>query len=81
MTNISSEYNRGYRRALQDVMELFESSEEALKVVGKHFTYSRANSLLKFMLENREKFREQDNPSIRWNVKNDTFEFIEDESV
>ena len=74
---LSGEYNRGYTKGIQDIIEVFDYIQGDLKHHKKRLTEKLAKDLLKCCLENRERLRESVNGFIRYNGKTAQFEFFE----
>ena len=74
---LSGEYNRGYTKGIQDIIEVFDYIQSYLKHHKKRLTEKLAKDLLKYCLENRERLRESVNGFIRYNGKTEQFEFCE----
>jgi len=77
MERLSGEFNRGYTKAIMDIIEIFKYIEPDLKWHHKRINQKLANELLECCLTNRENVRESINGFIRWNNKNNCFEFYE----
>lgn len=75
-TRLSREYNSGYRKAIMDVIEVFSYIEPDLKHHRKGMTFKTAQKLLKCILENREKIRDDWRGFIRFNGKKNDFEWF-----
>lgn len=71
---LSGDFNKGYTKAIQDMMLIFEDINEQLKHHHKSMTYKWAMKLLKCCLENREKLRDDWNGFVR--VHGDELEFF-----
>ena len=75
---ISGEFNKGYTRAIQDIIRAFEYADEDLRIHHKRTNHKIEMSLLKTILENRAKLREiYCNGFIRWNVQKQDWEWFE----
>ena len=75
---ISGEFNKGYTRAIQDIIRVFEYADEDLRMHHKRTNHKIEMSLLKTILENRAKLREiYCNGFIRWNVQKQDWEWFE----
>lgn len=72
------DYIRGYTKAIQDITEIFEYIQPDLKHHHKNLNGKLSLSLLKVILENREKIREDicGDGFIRWNCINKEFEWF-----
>lgn len=55
ISKFSGDFNRGYTRAVQDMIDIFEHANRDLKYYYKSMTYKWAIKLLKCCLENRMK--------------------------
>lgn len=64
-TRLSSDFNKGYTKAIKDIIEVFDYMNNDLKHNNMRMNYSWANKILKCCLENREKLREDYNGFIR----------------
>ena len=64
-SRLSGEYNRGYTKAMQDIIEVFNYMNNDLKSHNMRMNYSWVDKILKCCLENREKLRENHNGFIR----------------
>lgn len=82
---LSGDYIRGYTKAIQDVMEIFEYIQPDLKIHHKNMNGKLSIMLLKTILENREEIRERICISggdvkregfIRWNCSEKKFEWF-----
>ena len=73
---LSGDYNRGYTKAIQDIISIFEYIQEDLACHNKRITNKTAIDLLNIILENREHLRESYKGFIRWNSKNNSFEYF-----
>lgn len=76
MQRLSGDFNRGYRRAIQDIEDVFDYVQEDLKHHHKALTGIRARELLACILINREKIRDDWGGFIRWNNQLDGFEYF-----
>lgn len=72
---LSGDYNRGYTKAIQDIIEIVNYIESDLNHHKKRLNYKMVKKLLQVVLANREVIREQiNNCFIRWNGQNNEFE-------
>lgn len=78
---LSGDFNRGYTRAIQDMIEIFNYIIPDLQHHHKRLTEKVAKELLQCCLENRERLRESVNGFIRYNGVTQSFEFYEPVSV
>lgn len=62
---LSGDFNRGYTKAIQDVIKTFNCVNHDLQVNHMRMNYAWAEKILKCCLENREKLRENRNGFIR----------------
>lgn len=62
---LSGDYNRGYSKAIQDIIEVFDYMNDDLKAHNMRMNYNWAEKILKCCLENREKIRDDRNGFIR----------------
>ena len=74
---LSGDYNRGYTKAIMDLIEIFDNIQLDLAYNKKRLTAKLIKSLLNCCLNNRENIRESVNGFIRWNNKLNDFEFYE----
>ena len=74
ITRLSCDFNRGYTKAIQDIIKIFKYVNIDLKYHHKLMTYKWAMKLLECCLENRMKLRDDLNGFIR--VNGDDFEFF-----
>ena len=65
LPRLSREYNDGYRKAILDMIEVFDYVNNDLKYNHIHMNYSWTEKILKCCLENREKLRDDWNGFIR----------------
>lgn len=65
LPKISREYNEGYRKAIQDMIEVFESVNRDIQHNNMRMNYKWTKKILKCCLENREKLRDGRNGFIR----------------
>ena len=65
LPRLSREYNDGYRKAIQDIIEVFGYVNDDLKAHNIRMNYAWAEKILKCCLENREKLRENWNGFVR----------------
>lgn len=65
LPRVSREYNEGYRKAIQDIIEVFDYVNRDLSCNSIRMNYSWADKILKCCLENRERLRENRNGFIR----------------
>lgn len=56
---LSGDFNRGYTKAIMDVMEVFSYIQPDLKHHHKNLTAKTTSELLESILQNREHLREQ----------------------
>ena len=75
---LSGDYIRGYTKAIQDTIEIFDYVQDDLKILhNKNMTGKMARNLLKTILEEREKIREDCEGFIRFNKQKNGFEFFD----
>lgn len=72
---LSGDYNRGYTKAIQDLMEVFDYIQADLNHHKKRLNNKSCKELLHCCLENREQLRENRDGFIRWNNITKEFEF------
>lgn len=79
LERLSGEYNRGYTKAIQDIIEIFEYVNfEIVNVRKKRMNYKTAMKLLKTILSERMNIRDRiGNGFIRWNVQKQDFEYFQ----
>lgn len=70
------DYIRGYTKAILDIAEIFEYIQQDLKHHHKNLNGKLSVILLKTILDNREKIRENFNGFIRWNCIDKEFEWF-----
>lgn len=70
MDRLSEEFNRGYTKAIQDVIEIFECIQSDLEHHPKRLNGKLAIQLLKVILENRATGVLEQLTTIVRNVKN-----------
>ena len=64
-SRLSGDFNKGYTKAIQDVIEVFAYVNDDLKYNHMRMNYNWAEKILKCCLENREKLRDNWNGFIR----------------
>jgi len=64
-TRLSGEFNRGYTKAIQDIIDVFRYMDADLKCHNMRMNYGWACKILKCCLDNRDKLRENRNGFIR----------------
>lgn len=74
--HLSGDFNRGYTKAIQDITEIFEYIQPDLKHHKKNLTGKLSIQLLKCILDNREKIRDNWLWFIRWNGVKNCFECV-----
>jgi len=74
MERLSGDFNRGYTKAIMDVMRIFNYVESDLKHHHKSLTHKVSLELLNCILKNREAIREGRSGFIR--LHEDHFEFF-----
>lgn len=65
LPKLSRDYNEGYRKAIQDIIEVFDYVNNDLKFNHIRMNYSWAEKILKCCLENRAKLRDNFDGFIR----------------
>lgn len=75
---LSGDYNRGYTRAIQDIIDIFGYVNDNLVFHKKRWNYRLIVELLSLILRCREVFRERRNYFIRWNCVDERFECLEE---
>lgn len=75
LDKLSGDYNRGYTKAIQDIIEIVNYIEPDLAYHKKRLNYKMTKQLLQIILQEREKIRERINDCfIRWNGQKSEFE-------
>ena len=64
-TRLSGDFNRGYSKAILDIIKVFDYMNSDLKAHNMRMNYNWADKILKCCLENRDKLREDCNGFIR----------------
>ena len=64
-TKLSGEFNRGYSRAITDIIEVCDYMNNDLKANGMRMNYQWVKKILQCCLENRDKLRENCDGFIR----------------
>lgn len=62
---LSGDFNKGYTKAIQDMIEVFEYVNNDLKYNNIRMNYKWVEKILKCCLENREKLRDDWNGFVR----------------
>lgn len=75
MERLSGDFNRGYTKAIMDVMRIFNSVESDLRHNHKAMTHKMSLELLDCILKNREPIREGRSGFVRYNHSKGGFEF------
>lgn len=76
LPRLSGEYNRGYTRAIQDLIEIFNYTQSDLKCHHKSLTKKTAIQLLNCCLQNRGNIRDNIGDGfIRYNGQKEDFEY------
>lgn len=76
LPKLSGDFNKGYTKAIQDVIEIFEYIQPDLKHHHKNLNGKLSLMLLKCCLEHREKLRDKWNGFIRFNHQKQNFEWF-----
>lgn len=74
-SRLSSDFNRGYTKAIQDLAKEVKSVQVDLRAHKKNINYKTLEELLSLFLEHRENFRENRDGFIRYNVQKTALEF------
>lgn len=74
---LSGEFNRGYTKAIQDILDIFDYIQPDLRAHHKTISSKTAKEILRCCLINREKLRESINGFVRYNGQKNSFEFYE----
>lgn len=79
LERLSGDYNRGYTKAIQDIIEIFKYVNfEIVNVRKKRMNYKTAMKLLKTILSERMNIRDRiGNGFICWNVQKQDFEYFQ----
>ena len=72
---LSGDYNRGYTKAIQDLLDVFGYIEDDIRHHKVRFTVNTATRLINTCLINRENLRENRNGFIRYNGQKKDFEW------
>lgn len=75
---LSGEYNRGYTKAIQDIIEIFDYVNTDLNYHHARYNIKNIKLLLKCILENRESIREHRKGFIRYNHNIKDFEWFKE---
>ena len=65
LPKLSGDFNKGYTKAIQDIIEVFDYMNNDLKAHNIRMNYAWAEKILKCCLENRMKLRDGWNGFIR----------------
>lgn len=65
LPRLSGDFNKGYTKAIQDMIEVFKDVNGDLTMHHSRMNYKWAEKILKCCLENREKLRDDWNGFIR----------------
>lgn len=65
LPRLSGDFNKGYTKAIQDIIEVFEYVNHDLMCNKIRMNYNWAKKILKCCLDNREKLRDDWNGFIR----------------
>ena len=65
LPRLSRDYNEGYRKAIQDIIRVFDYMDKDLRYHSIRMNYKWAEKILKCCLENRAKLRDDFNGFIR----------------
>ncbi len=77
MERLSGDYIRGYTKAIQDIIEIFDYIQSDLKYHHKNITAKTSQALLQCCLKNRGNLRDKiGNGFIRYNNKKQKFEYF-----
>lgn len=72
---LSGDYVRGYTKAIQDTIAIFEYTRPDLMHHRKQMNHNRAMQLLKIILKHREQIRDNWSGFIRFNRQLENFEW------
>ena len=83
---LSGDFNRGYTKAILDLISTVDYVYDDLRFHHKTFNYLVLKKFLKCCLDNREMLRDSQMTGsgkncIRWNKRLNNFEFYEGESI
>lgn len=76
LERLSGDYNRGYTRAIQDIIEIFEYIQMDLEHHHKRMNQKLAIQLLNTILKERAKIRDFSGGFIRFNGQLNGFEYF-----
>lgn len=79
LERLSGDYNRGYTRAIQDIIEIFEYIQPGLEHHHKRMNQKLAMQLLNIILKERAKIRDFSGGFIRFNGQLNGFEYFKRE--
>lgn len=65
LPKLSGDFNKGYTKAIQDMIEVFNYVNRDLQFNNMRMNYKWAEKILKCCLENREKLRDDWNGFVR----------------
>lgn len=65
LPKLSGDFNKGYTKAIQDMIEVFNYMNNDLTAHNMRMNYKWAEKVLKCCLENREKLRDDWNGFVR----------------
>lgn len=75
---LSGDYNRGYTKAIQDIIKIFEYVNNELTFRKKRMNYKLAMQLLKTILSERQNIRDRIGDGfIRWSIQKQDFEYFQ----
>lgn len=77
LPRLSGDFNRGYTKAIQDIIEIFNYIQPDLKHHHKSLTSKNSMALLQCCLQNRMNLRDEiGNGFIRYNGTTSEFEYF-----
>lgn len=76
MDRLSGDFNRGYTKAIQDVIEVFDYIQPDLKHHHKNLSAKVSVQLLNTILKERANIRDDFDGFIRWNCVKNEFEWF-----
>lgn len=80
LERLSGDFNRGYTKAIQDIIKVFDNIQQDLRHYHKNLTAKLSRELLQCCLTNRENIRENIGDGfVRYNGKEQSFEYYKPE--
>lgn len=78
LPRLSRDFNRGYTKAIQDLIDIFGYIQPDLRYHHKILNGKLAIKLLKCCLENRVNLRDREDMFIRFNTRMQDFECVKE---